>query len=49
MAALVPIGDLELLEQIEAILDSREAALRIADPDEAPIPYERVRKELDLA
>ncbi len=49
VAALVPIGDLELLEQIEDILDSREAASRIADPNEAVIPYESVRKELDLA
>jgi prevent-host-death family protein len=48
VAVLVPMGDLELLEEIEDILDSREAALRIANPNEAPIPYERVRKELDL-
>lgn len=49
VAVLVPIGDLKLLEEIEDILDSREAASRIADPNEIPIPYETARKELDMA
>jgi prevent-host-death family protein len=49
VAALVPMEDLALLEELEDLLDAREAARRLADPREKPIPYEQVRKELGLA
>ncbi|MDR3629931.1 MAG: type II toxin-antitoxin system Phd/YefM family antitoxin, partial [Desulfocapsaceae bacterium] len=48
VAVLVPIADLELLEQIEDVLDAREAVRRISDPNEIPVPYETARKALGM-
>ena len=45
VAALISIEDLRLLEQIEDYIDIHEAEKLLADPIEAPIPYEKVRKE----
>ena len=36
-------------KEIEDRLDAEEAKRRLADPNEVPIPYEQVRKELGLA
>lgn len=49
VAALIPLEDLALLEKLEDRLDVEEAERRLADPNEVPIPYEQVRKELGLA
>jgi len=49
VAALIPLEDLALLEELEDRLDVEEAERRLADPNEVPIPYEQVRKELGLA
>jgi prevent-host-death family protein len=49
VAALVPVEYLALLEELEDRLDIEEAERRLADPNETPIPYEQVRKELGLA
>ena len=49
VAALIPLEDLALLEELEDRLDVEEAERRLADPHEVPIPYEQVRKELGLA
>jgi len=43
-----PVEDLALLEQLEDQIDIEEAKRILADPDEVPIPYSRVRKELQL-
>ena len=48
VAVLVPIADLELLEQLEDVLDAKEAERRISDPNEIPIPYETARKALGM-
>ncbi len=49
VAALVPLEDLALLEELEDRLDAEEAKRRLADPHEVPISYEQVRQELGLA
>ena len=49
VAALIPLEDLALLEELEDRLDIEEAERRLADPNEVPIPYEQVQKELGLA
>lgn len=49
VAVLVPVEDLALLEELEDRRDVEEAERRLADPDEVPIRYEQVRKELGLA
>ena len=48
VAALVPLEDLALLEQLEDRIDIEEAKRILADPDDVAIPYSRVRKELQL-
>ena len=48
IAALVPLEDLALLEQLEDKIDIEEAKRILADPDEVPIPYSRVRRKLKL-
>jgi prevent-host-death family protein len=48
VAALISLEDLALLEQLEDRIDIEEAKHILADPDEVPIPYSRVRKELQL-
>ncbi|OFV99559.1 MAG: hypothetical protein A3H28_15740 [Acidobacteria bacterium RIFCSPLOWO2_02_FULL_61_28] len=48
VAALVPVEDLALLEELQDRRDAREAKRRLADPAEVPIPYEQARKELGL-
>jgi prevent-host-death family protein len=48
VAALVPLEDLALLEQLEDRIDIEEAKRILADPDEVSIPYSKVRKELRL-
>lgn len=48
-AAVVPIEDLRLLEALEDAEDAAEIARRLADPSEAPAPYEDARRRLGLA
>ena len=48
VAAVVSMEDLRQLEKLEDQMDVALARKRLADPDEVPIPYERVRKELGL-
>jgi hypothetical protein len=48
VAAVVSMEDLRLLEKLEDQLDVEIARKRLADPNEVPIPYERIRKELGL-
>jgi hypothetical protein len=48
VAAVVSMEDLKLLEKLEDQMDVELARKRLADPNEVPIPYERVRKELGL-
>jgi prevent-host-death family protein len=49
VAVLIPIEDLALLEELEDRLDAEEAERRLADPTDAVIPYEQIRRELGLA
>ena len=49
VAALIPLEDLALLEELDDRFDIEEVERRLADPNEVPIPYEQVRKELGLA
>ena len=49
VAALVPLEDLALLEELEDRADVQEAKRRLADPNDKAIPYEQVRQELGLA
>jgi hypothetical protein len=46
VAAVVSMEDLKLLEKLDDRLDVSEARKRLADPNEVPIPYGKVRKEL---
>lgn len=51
-AALVPVEDLRLLEELEDRIDAQEAKTVLAEMEakgEKPIPYEQVRRELGLA
>ena len=48
VAAVVSMEDLKLLEKLEDQMDVEIARKRLADPNEVPIPYERIRKELGL-
>jgi antitoxin (DNA-binding transcriptional repressor) of toxin-antitoxin stability system len=48
VAAVVSMEDLRLLEKLEDQMDIEIARKRLADPNEVPIPYGRVRKELGL-
>jgi len=48
VAAVVSMEDLKLLEKLDDRLDVAEARKRLADPNEVPIPYAKVRKELGL-
>ena len=48
VAAVVSMEDLRLLEKLEDQMDVEVARKRLADPNEVPIPYERIRKELGL-
>jgi hypothetical protein len=48
VAAVVSMEDLRLLEKLEDQMDVEIARKRLADPNEVPIPYERIRKELGL-
>ena len=49
VAALIPLEDLALLEELEDRADVQEAERRLADPNDKAIPYEQVRQELGLA
>ena len=49
VAAVVSMQDLRLLEKLEDQMDVEIARKRLADPNEVPIPYERIRKELGLS
>ena len=49
VAALIPLEDLALLEELEDRLDVQEAERRLANPNDKAIPYEQVRHELGLA
>jgi PHD/YefM family antitoxin component YafN of YafNO toxin-antitoxin module len=49
VAALIPLEDLALLEELEDRLDVQEAVRRLADPNDKAVPYEQVRQELGLA
>jgi Serine dehydrogenase proteinase len=46
---LLPVAAPFSEKEIEDRLDAEEAKRRLADPNEVPIPYEQVRKELGLA
>lgn len=48
VAAVVSMEDLRQLEKLEDQMDVAIARKRLADPNEVPIPYERIRKELGL-
>jgi prevent-host-death family protein len=48
VAALVPIEDLDLLEQLEVQIDAEEARKILADPTEEYRPWEEVKAELGL-
>jgi prevent-host-death family protein len=48
VAALVPIEDLDLLEQLEDQIDVEEARKVLADPAEQYRPWEEVKAELGL-
>ncbi len=48
-AAVVPIEDLRLLEELEDAEDAAEVARRLADPNEVPVPYDEARLRLGLA
>jgi|SRR5450759_3561851 hypothetical protein len=48
VAAVVSMEDLRLLEELDDRLDVTEARKRLADPNEVPVPYQRIRKELGL-
>ena len=48
VAALVPVEDLTLLEEMEDRQDAEEARRRLQDSREVSIPYDQVRKELGL-
>jgi prevent-host-death family protein len=45
VAAVVPMEDLEMLEQIEARVDLEEVRKRLKEPD---IPWSKIKKELGL-
>ena len=47
IAAIIPIDDLTLLEEIENRMDIDAAKRALAESDE-PIPYEKLRQELGL-
>jgi len=53
VAAVISIEEFWFLEraiaQLEDEMDLKEAEKRLSDPNEVPIPYEQVRKELGLA
>ncbi|HEY2933577.1 MAG TPA: type II toxin-antitoxin system Phd/YefM family antitoxin [Acidobacteriota bacterium] len=48
LAAVVPIEDVRLLEELENRLDLGEAARILADRHETPIPYKRARQRLGM-
>lgn len=49
LAAVIPIGDLELLEAIEDHIDLDEAKKALADPkNRKPAAWRKVKKELGL-
>ena len=48
-AALVPIEDLRLLEELEDAEDAAEIQRRLADSTEKPVPYDEARRRLGLA
>jgi len=52
LAALIPIEDLRILEEMEDRKDVEDAKNILAEvkaKKEKPVPYEKVRKELGLA
>jgi prevent-host-death family protein len=49
VAAVVPIEDLELLQELEDRFDARAARVALAEAErEGTIPWERVKKDLGL-
>ena len=48
-AAVIPLEDLKLLEELEDLEDAAEARRRLADPTETPVPYDEARTRLGLA
>ena len=48
VAAIIPVEDLALLEEIEDRIDLTEARRRLADPNEEFLDYDLARKELGL-
>jgi prevent-host-death family protein len=48
IAAVIPIQDLELLEQLEDAIDLEEARRILADPHETAQSWDSVKKELGL-
>jgi antitoxin (DNA-binding transcriptional repressor) of toxin-antitoxin stability system len=49
VAALIPLEDLALLEELEDRLDVEDAERRLADSTDKSIPYEQVHRELGLS
>jgi prevent-host-death family protein len=45
LAALVPLSDLELLEQLEDRIDLEDARKRLTEPT---VPWTKIKKELGL-
>ena len=49
VAAVVPIADLDLLEELEDVFDLADLEAALADPEnQTPIPWEDVKRELGL-
>ncbi len=48
IAALVPIEDLELIEEMEQTIDLAEARKVLADARDKTIPWEKAKKRLGL-
>ena len=49
VAAVVSIGDLKRLQELEDLDDARESGKRLRDPREKRIPYEVIRKQAGLS
>ena len=48
IAAMIPIQDLELLEELEDTIDMEKARRIMADPTEEARPWAKVKSELGL-
>ncbi|MGI8783817.1 MAG: prevent-host-death family protein [Acidobacteriota bacterium] len=48
LAAVVPIEDVKILEELEDRIDLEEAERILADPKEKPVRYEQARRKMGL-